>query len=70
MYPATWHCSGTLVTTVLTEDCTVTSTVSATTTVEGRVRSYDPDTTMMLALMLAILSIMLWQYIFKPFVKQ
>jgi hypothetical protein len=29
---ATWHCAGTLVTTVLTEDCTVTSYANATTT--------------------------------------
>lgn len=26
VYPTNWHCAGTLVTTVLTEDCTVTAT--------------------------------------------
>jgi len=45
-------------------ECVVTATSSLV-----QVRSYDPDVTMMLAMILAILSIFLWQYIFKPFIS-
>lgn len=62
-----WHCSGTLVTTVLTEDCV--ATAFSTSTIQGNIRSYDPDINFMLAIVVCILSIFLWQFIFKPFVK-